>query len=133
VRNWSPTAEDFDGPVTDEVLESIRDLSVQLRPGERVERVAVATKPRVVLLVMTDSYLNLAYEVAGIFYSEGTGRSNLRGRMHGDRLIVSEPPHDPGTAYGGIVPLGSAERIAAELHKPFRPDQDGDASANLRS
>jgi hypothetical protein len=125
VRSWKPAAEDFDGVVPGDVLERIGDLSVELRPRERVECVAVATKPRLVLLVLSDSHLNRAYWAGGVCEFDGTGRDGVRGRMKSDRLIVSGPSADNGTEYGGLVPAGAAERIAAELHKPYRPDNFG--------
>lgn len=127
--NWSATAEDFDGDVPPELLAHIRDWSVDLRPGEEVERVVIATEPRIVLLGMTNTYLNRAY-IAGVHEFDGAARTGLWGRIEGDKLIVSTMPGGPGDVYGGLLPPATAQRIAAELHTAFKPG-DGPRGSSI--
>ncbi len=118
--HWRPDTQDvFDAPIPDALFDLVSGWSVELDRGERVERVAVATRPRVVLLVMTTKHLYLVTSHGNVQMCNGVHRNTLTGRVDGDALIVSRGQYMPHDTYLDVLPTGSAPRIARELHKPF--------------
>ena len=118
--HWRPDTQDvFDAAIPEPLFDVVTDWSVKLDPGERVERVAVATRPRVVLLVMATKHLYIVSGYGNVQMCNGVHRNTLTGRTDGDALIVSRGKYMPQDTYAGVLPTGSAQRIARELHKPF--------------
>ena len=136
--HWRPDTQDvFDAPIPEALFDIVTGWSVKLDPGERVERVAVATRQRVVLLVMATSHLYLVTAHGNVQMCNGVHRNTLSGRVDGDALMVSRGQYMPEDTYLGVLPAGSAQRIARELHKPFsvadlRPPPAVPSAAGLR-
>jgi len=108
----------LDGPVASEVLARVRDFSPLIDAGERVERVAIATAP-LTLLVMTDRYLHIVTAGGTQQWAEGVPRSSLAARANGEELLLRVGAASEERRFGAVLPAGAAERLAAELYKPF--------------
>jgi hypothetical protein len=118
--HWGPeTQEVFDAPIPAELFDVVKLWSVELDAGERVERVCVATRPRIVLLIMTTTHLHIVTGHGNVQMCHGIHRNTLSGRADGDTLIVSRSRYMPEDTYRDVMPTGAAQTMARELHKPF--------------
>ena len=137
--DWSLDSIDvFAGPVPPEVFERVKGWSVRVDAPERVERVAVATRPRLALLVMTSGYLYIVFDRGFVQWCEGKPRATLHARCAGEDLFVHQGVGSEEKHFGALAPVGSAQRLAAEVHKPItvadveRAQQRGTSAADLR-
>ena len=113
------TQEAFEAPIPEGIFERVKGWSAPLRQSEGVERVAVGTRPLALLIMTNTCFYVVTERGAGFQWCEGLARSTLWGRSEGEALVVTHEPEAAGDGYAGVLPAGSAPRIAQELHKPF--------------